>query len=135
MTGRIFYPPSRSSGIDKAMPPEHFKQVVEAILAGKYSWACVLILRFAGYNPLHYIPYTTYNRLLKENCNIKQPLSQSETDPIQTGSDELSEESLVSEGCLNQLTDLTYLELLDQKSSHVNGGSCNAITFFGFAGR
>lgn len=53
--------------LDKAMTTEQFNQIVEAILAGKYSWACVLILRFAGYNPLHYIPYTTYIRLSKEN--------------------------------------------------------------------
>jgi hypothetical protein len=52
----------------KAMSNEQFEQIVDAILAGKYSWACVLILRFAGYNPLHYIPYRTYNRLLKDNC-------------------------------------------------------------------
>ena len=52
---------------DKAMTEEQFNQVIEAILAGKYSWACVLILRFAGYNPLHYIPYRTYNRLVKDN--------------------------------------------------------------------
>jgi len=49
------------------MNSEQFDQVVEAIIAGKYSWACVLILRFSGYNPLHYIPYRTYNRLVKEN--------------------------------------------------------------------
>ena len=52
---------------DKSMTSEQFAQVIEAILAGKYSWACLLILRFAGYNPLHYIPYRTFNRLLKEN--------------------------------------------------------------------
>lgn len=52
---------------DKAMNEEQFNQVIDAILAGKYSWACVLILRFAGYNPLHYIPYRTYNRLIKDN--------------------------------------------------------------------
>lgn len=50
------------------MNSAQLNQIVEAILAGKYSWACVLILRFAGYEPLHYIPYRTYNRLLKENC-------------------------------------------------------------------
>lgn len=53
---------------DKVMTPEQFNQIVEAILDGKYSWACVLILSFAGYNPLHYIPYRTYNRLIKDNC-------------------------------------------------------------------
>lgn len=40
-------------------------QIIEAILEGRYSWACVLLLRFAGFNPLHYIPYRTYNRLIK----------------------------------------------------------------------
>lgn len=61
---KISYPESK---LDKVMTLEQFEQVVEAILAGKYSWACVLILRFGGYNPLHYIPYRTYNRLLKEH--------------------------------------------------------------------
>jgi hypothetical protein len=62
--------PFNKSKMDRVMSPEQFNQVVDAILAGKYSWACVLILRFAGYNPLHYIPYRTYNRLMKENCQI-----------------------------------------------------------------
>ena len=43
------------------------EQVIDAILDGKYSWACVLFLHRAGYNPLDYIPYRTYNRLSKEN--------------------------------------------------------------------
>ncbi|NET32913.1 MAG: HetP family heterocyst commitment protein [Cyanothece sp. SIO1E1] len=55
---------------DEIMDPEKFNQVVEAILNGKYSWACVLILRFAGYDPLSYMPYRTYNRLLKENHQV-----------------------------------------------------------------
>lgn len=49
------------------MNQEQFAKVLEAILDGKYSWACVLMLRFSGYNPVHYIPYRTYNRLLNEN--------------------------------------------------------------------
>lgn len=44
---------------------EQFTQIVEAVLEGRYSWACVLFLRFAGFNPLHYIPYRTYTRLVK----------------------------------------------------------------------
>ncbi len=58
---------SSSAQLDRIMTPEQFDLVVDAILAGKYSWACVLILRFGGYNPLHYIPYRTYNRLMKES--------------------------------------------------------------------
>lgn len=56
----------------RAMSEEQFCQVVEAILNGKYSWACLLILKFAGYNPLHYIPYRTYNRLMKEHNGCKK---------------------------------------------------------------
>ncbi|RDH48750.1 heterocyst differentiation protein, partial [Mastigocladus laminosus WC112] len=63
---------SATSNFEKTLNPEQFDQLVEAILAGKYSWACVLILRFAGYNPLHYIPYRTYNRLIKENSQLKR---------------------------------------------------------------
>lgn len=56
---------------DRAMTTEQFNQIVASIIEGKYSWACVLILSFAGYDPLSYIPYRTYNRLLKENCGCK----------------------------------------------------------------
>ncbi len=60
---------------DRVMKPEQFSQVVEAIASGRYSWACVLILRFTGYNLLHYIPYRTYSRLLKENRQLKMVLA------------------------------------------------------------
>lgn len=51
----------------RTMDVEQFNQVVQAVLEGKYSWGCLLVLRFAGYNPVHYIPYRTYKRLVKEN--------------------------------------------------------------------
>jgi hypothetical protein len=70
MSYKISYPESK---LDKVMTLEQFEQVVEAILAGKYSWACLLILRFGGYNPLHYIPYRTYNRLIKEHQQTPKP--------------------------------------------------------------
>ena len=51
----------------KDMSEERFNRIVQAIATGQYSWACLLVLRFAGYNPLHYIPYRTYNRLMKDH--------------------------------------------------------------------
>ncbi len=63
---------SSDTKIDKVMTEEQFNQIVAAILGGKYSWACVLILRFAGYNPLHYLPYRTYKRLMKDNSQPKK---------------------------------------------------------------
>lgn len=70
---------------NRVMNSEQFDRVVKAIIEGKYSWACVLILRFAGYNPAHYIPYRTYKRLIKSNRaeqtqqrnTIDQPIVQS----------------------------------------------------------
>jgi len=63
----------QNSKSNKVMTEEKFDLIVEAILAGKYSWACVLILRFSGHNPLDYIPYRTFNRLMKENNQGCQP--------------------------------------------------------------
>jgi hypothetical protein len=62
--------PSSNTSFNKAMNPEQLSHILEAILDGKYSWACVLLLRSAGYNPLEYIPYRTYSRLVKENSQI-----------------------------------------------------------------
>lgn len=96
---------------DRVMKPEQFSQVVEAIASGRYSWACVLILRFAGYNPLHYIPYRTYSRLLKENRQLN---TTTEYQPNSNNSQ--------TSACLTNINDLTYLEPLDSKQVNPKGG-------------
>ena len=108
--------------VDKAMTPEQFTQVVEAILDGKYSWACVLILRFTGYNPLHYIPYRTYNRLMKDNCpsNRNKGCSTYHHTGLQPSPDSSYQ------GCTSKIEDLSYLEPLEKHtkvSQKVNGGN------------
>lgn len=109
------------SKLDKAMTTEQFTQVVDAILEGKYSWACVLILRFAGYNPLHYIPYRTYNRLMKENvpdCSKSQKNTECSTSS--------SNKSIASQHIASQhptqIKELTYLEVLEEHTHRVQGG-------------
>jgi hypothetical protein len=92
--------------LDKAMSTEQFTQVVDAILDGKYSWACVLILRFAGYNPLHYIPYRTYNRLMKDNRSNHAHQSS----------------NFSKENHSNTVSDLNFIELLEEDCSHIQGG-------------
>jgi len=57
-----------NSSVHKKIKTEQIEQIIKAIISGKYSWACVLVLQFAGYNPMDYIPYRTYIRLLKTNC-------------------------------------------------------------------
>ncbi|MBD2386257.1 HetP family heterocyst commitment protein [Cylindrospermum sp. FACHB-282] len=62
---------------------EEIEQIIKAIIAGKYSWACVLILRFGGYNPMDYIPYRTYIRLVKSNCLVESSkLNQTDTKKV-----------------------------------------------------
>ncbi|MBD2456549.1 HetP family heterocyst commitment protein [Nostoc sp. FACHB-87] len=58
--------PSSQNNCHSLITPEQLEQVIEAISDGRYSWGCVLILRFIGYNPLHFMPQRTYSRLIKE---------------------------------------------------------------------
>ncbi|MEM9448367.1 MAG: HetP family heterocyst commitment protein [Cyanobacteria bacterium P01_E01_bin.6] len=98
---------------DRTMTEEQFTQVVEAILDGKYSWACLLILKFAGYNPLHYIPYRTYNRLMKDFQRRRQSkLPENLTD--------LKHKQQRQHP--NRIKDLGYIESLECVNSTVKGG-------------
>lgn len=106
---------------DKQITYEQFNQVIEAILMGKYSWACVLMLRFVGYNPLHYIPYRTYNRLIKKESMLGYQIPQDK--PSCT---EFEPSSLISQSNSSRyLKDLEYLEDVRETSTQVTGGESN----------
>jgi hypothetical protein len=111
---------SPNERFDRAMAPEQFEQVIEAILAGKYSWACVLILRFAGYNPLHYIPYRTYNRIIKDNM----PKNSRRAQALESGEDVITIEP-VQAG--KRLHDLSYLEEIPSTASQKVGGGFSGL--------
>lgn len=113
--------PTVNNKLDKAMTTEQFTQVVDAILEGKYSWACVLILRFAGYNPLHYIPYRTYNRLMKDNSKDYHKRRNCETPLFQERS--ASEQNFQK---AHQIQDLAHLESLNQSKNLIKGGYSSA---------
>ncbi|CAD5946327.1 HetP family heterocyst commitment protein [Planktothrix agardhii] len=104
-----------NSKVAKAMSEEQFEQILDAILSGKYSWACVLILRFGGYNPLHYIPYRTYNRLAKDNNSN----SQSQSNPTSVKS---SLNTQTTPSGADKVRDLNYLEPIPELSREVSGG-------------
>lgn len=107
---------SEDPQLNKTMTNEQFNQVVDAILSGKYSWACLLILRFAGYNPLHYIPYRTYNRLMKTNRQLTAQSGQTIGKVIQ------DQESRFTEQPTRKIQDLYFLEEAEQQSSKIKGG-------------
>jgi hypothetical protein len=107
---------SSNSQLDKVMTNEQFNQIVDAIISGKYSWACLLILRFAGYNPLHYIPYRTYNRLMKSNRDKLQSVC-----ATANGRQAKSASYPTSQKSTQKLRDLSYLEEVE-RSAKVKGG-------------
>jgi hypothetical protein len=103
---------------ENVMTMEQLEQVVEAILDGKYSWACLLILRSVGYNPMNYIPYRTYNRLIKEN--IKGGNSKSDRSTSQKLKDSIPNSP---SGKLSaSIQDLPYLDRIDRTKAQVKGG-------------
>ncbi len=113
-----------SSKLNKTIHPEQFDQVVEAILSGKYSWACVLMLRFSGYNPLHYIPYRTYNRLLKENTNDTRSNQQQNNVTIQIAkqSPDKRNDKNLAPSSLGKIKDLAYLDVVRKQKAEIRGG-------------
>lgn len=107
---------SADSQLNKTMTEDQFDQIVDAILSGKYSWACLLILRFAGYNPLHYIPHRTYNRLMKNYRESNPPQTEMITanrNQSMAGTNQKSS---------SKLRDLCYMEEVDRQSTKIKGG-------------
>lgn len=100
---------------------EQLAPIIEAIIEGKYSWACVLLLRLAGYNPLHYIPYRTYNRLLKENYTFTKNNQQKRLESHSKRSRLVADISPVEEPG-EKINDLAYLEVMGDRHSQARGG-------------
>lgn len=126
-----YYMSDSNQRLGKAMSQEQLSQIIEAILAGKYSWACVLMLRFIGYNPLHYIPYRTYNRLVKENCQLDNS-SEHKVDSVNTERRDASHQLVgqvsaktgkVSSQTVTKISDLSYLETAHKPQSQIRGGN------------
>ena len=101
-----------------SMGEEEFSLIVDAILNGKYSWACVLILKNAGYEPGHYIPYRTLNRLIKENgFPVCTPSNGDQSRKLRSHRSVVPKRSATS-----GIRDLSYLELSTNESKEIKGG-------------
>lgn len=111
--------------LNKVIESQKFDRIVSAILAGKYSWACVLMLRFAGYNPLNYIPYRTYNRLMKNNPPQNSSARLLEDSLSKKDRDYLAAKSakVASAKSSYQINDLNYLESVSQAEKQLHGGN------------
>lgn len=112
----------------KAISPEQLNEIVEAIADGRYSWACVLILRFVSYNPLHFIPQRTYSRLIKENSQVQSASLSTNRHTTSMPSSVNNTGNRTSSKILSKTNDRDYLETFDKKPGHVQGGN-QAIRF------
>lgn len=119
MTQRISF---SSTSVNKTIQDEQLNQIIEAILAGKYSWACFLLLRCTGYDPLHYIPYRTYNRLVKENRQTSQS-NLVNTSNVNSNSrySQLSRCTPAHQQT-TKIIDLDYLEVERKQNTQLRGG-------------
>ncbi|MEM1252318.1 MAG: HetP family heterocyst commitment protein [Cyanobacteria bacterium P01_H01_bin.21] len=101
-----------------SMSEDDFALIIDAILNGKYSWACVLILKNAGYEPGHYIPYRTLNRLIKENgfpsCAVSDKGQSRQSHPFTNRKPD--------HDSAKSIRDLNYLELSVNEANKVKGG-------------
>lgn len=112
--------------IYKAMTDEQFNQIIDAILDGKYSWSCVLVLRCFGYNPLDYIPYRTYYRLLKENDDTSRSSRHIANNKnffnkcsIGSPTDDFSHSYLI------QINDISYIHDVRKQHTKIGGSNQN----------
>ena len=102
---------------EKSLHPEQVEQIINAIREGKYSWACVLLLRFIGHNPQYYIPYRTYNRLKKENALESKPSLK-----VVDEDDNSPEHRPSTRKASCKIADLNHLEVVKEKALSVQGG-------------
>lgn len=116
--------------IEPSIKPEHLTDIIEAIVDGKYSWACFLLLRCAGYNPCDYLPYRTYYRLVKENGAI-QDGSELETRQSYLNREASVKKSNCKESVkqVRNIKDLPHLEKVEAESRQVLGGYSQSAVF------
>lgn len=110
MVQTIHHPSNRDH---TSLNQNQLDEIVSAILSGKYSWACFLLLRSVGYNPLDYIPYRTYNRLIKDNLQVGKS-NQTNVRPL--------ESDTARKSALSKITDLDHLDTIPQRMMGTKGG-------------
>lgn len=110
-----------------ALDTEQLNEITEAILEGKYSWACFLLLRDVGYEPSEYIAYRTYYRLLKEHRE-SQPNKAPEASKVYQRDRQFHQSPTYNSSSrkhLSTIKDLAYLERVREQPVRVRGGEAN----------
>lgn len=114
-------------GVATTLDAEQLSEITEAILEGKYSWACFLLLRDLGYEPSEYIAYRTYYRLLKEHRESLQEEAPEPSAAYQRDRQfhHARAHDSRSRKNLTKIKDLAYLERVREQPARVRGGEAN----------
>lgn len=105
-----------------AIDSDVLERIIDAILDGKYSYACLMTLEATGYDPLQYIPYRTYNRLQKQRQAICRTAHQRTVH--QTTVSKVS-----SIGA--KISDIEHVDSLSNRDRRIEGGSSLGSRFGG----
>lgn len=120
---------SEQQTLSGAITKDKMNKIIECIIKGKYSSACLILLEATGYNPLHYIPYSTYHRLQKQYLQSNQKHTSLKEDignlaHKDTASKNMAPKNLASSGSASRLkmNDLDYIEPIPAEALSVSGG-------------
>ncbi|MEQ9667333.1 HetP family heterocyst commitment protein [Coleofasciculus sp. G2-EDA-02] len=116
-----------NTGVATTLDAEKVSEITEAILDGKYSWACFLLLRDLGYEPSEYIAYRTYYRLIKEHRESLQDEEPEASTVIERDRQFTHSPAYDSSSRQNltKIKDLAYLERVREQPVRVRGGEAN----------
>ncbi len=103
-----------------AISEDKMDSIVDAILEGQYSYACLILLEETGHDPVQYIPYRTYNRLQKQrqmnHLAKRQVMAKSIAKSIAQVSELRCKKSEIA------IADIDYVETLHPTYDVVSGG-------------
>jgi len=107
--------PSIPAGL--VISQDKMDKIIDAVIDGKYSYACLIMLEEAGYDPAQYITYRTYNRLQKQHRASYQP-SQTAAAEIASLRSKIAAQKIAA----SQIADIDYVDSLQTQEKGLSGG-------------
>jgi hypothetical protein len=115
---------SRLQQSPSAISEEKMEEIIDSILQGKYSSACLLLLEETGHDPLHYIPYRTYNRLQKQRQQEIRARMPAVIKPAVASLDDKRYRKVSNLSVSDlKMADLDYIETLPEQALSTQGGN------------
>lgn len=108
---------SQQTSPDNTISDDKMEKIIDAVIDGKYSYACLIMLEEAGYDPTHYIPYRTYNRLQKQHQANYQS-AQKSTTKVTALRPNVAAQKIAN----SSIADIDYVESVKGQEKGISGG-------------